>query len=98
MPIEFFGRLLEPDELDTIRQQIEGFGFVEVVDPDVRGIVKCNWPHLLPKLPPKTKMNDDYAIIRQSLQRTCQSHFKVGVKGVRAWTVSGSYATPLPRP
>ena len=51
MPIEFLhGRPLEPDELDAIRQQIEEFDTIEAIDP---GIVKCNWPNLLAKLPPE---------------------------------------------
>lgn len=54
MPIEFLhGRPLGPDELDMIRQQIEGFDTIEAIDPEVRGIVERNWPHLLAKLPPE---------------------------------------------
>jgi hypothetical protein len=54
MPIEFLhGRPLEPDELDAIRQQIEEFDTIEEIDPEVRGIVKRNWPHLMAKLPPE---------------------------------------------
>jgi hypothetical protein len=54
MPIEFFqGRPLEPEELEAIRQQIEGFDTIEAIDPEIRGIVERNWPHLLAKLPPK---------------------------------------------
>ncbi len=37
-----------------IRMQIEcGFDTIEAIDPEVRGIVKRNWPHLLAKLPPE---------------------------------------------
>jgi predicted thioredoxin/glutaredoxin len=55
MPIEFLhGRPLEPEELEMIRQQIErGFDVIDAIDPEIRGIVKRNWPHLLPKLPPE---------------------------------------------
>ncbi len=47
------GRPLEPEELETIRQQLEEFDTVEAIDPEVRGIVARNWPHLLAKLPPE---------------------------------------------
>jgi len=54
MPIEFLhGRPLDPDELDAIRQQIEDFDTIEIIAPEVRRIVKRNWPHLLSKLPPE---------------------------------------------
>jgi hypothetical protein len=55
MPIEFlYGRPLNPEELDMIRQQIEsGFDQIAVIDPGIRGIVARNWPHLLAKLPPE---------------------------------------------
>ncbi|MGJ4945116.1 hypothetical protein ACQR1W_31460 [Bradyrhizobium sp. HKCCYLS1011] len=53
MPIEFLhGRVLDPEELDAIRQQIEDFDSIEAIDPEVRGIVERNWPHLMAKLPP----------------------------------------------
>ena len=52
MPIEFFhGRALEPEELEEIRSQIESFDKVKAIDPEIRGIVERNWPHLLHKLP-----------------------------------------------
>ena len=47
------GRPLEPEELETIRQQLEELDTVEAIDPEVRGIVARNWPHLLAKLPPE---------------------------------------------
>ena len=54
MPIEFYqGRPLEPEDLEQIRQQIEQFDTIEAIDPEMRGIVERNWPHLIPKLPPK---------------------------------------------
>ena len=54
MPMEFLhGRPLEPEELEIMRQQLEEFDTVEVIDPEVRGIVARNWPHLLAKLPPE---------------------------------------------
>lgn len=54
MPMEFYhGRALEPEELESIRQQIEQFDTVDVIDPEIRRIVERNWPHLLSKLPPE---------------------------------------------
>src|SRR5260370_11668603 len=55
MPMEFLhGRPLSPEELEMLRQQIEeGFDNIAEVDPEIRGIVARNWPHLLPKLPPQ---------------------------------------------
>jgi hypothetical protein len=32
---------------------LTGFEVIAAVDPEVRGIVARNWPHLLPKLPPE---------------------------------------------
>jgi hypothetical protein len=47
-----------PDELEIIRLQVEsGFEPVEAIDPEIREIVKRNWPHLLAKLPPE---DDDH--------------------------------------
>jgi hypothetical protein len=55
MPVEFVhGWPLSADELELIRQQIEeGFDNIAEVDPEIRGIVARNWPHLLSKLPPE---------------------------------------------
>ena len=55
MAIEYLhGRPLEPEELEMIHQQIEfGFDTIDGIDPEIRGIVERNWPHLLPKLPPR---------------------------------------------
>src|SRR5262249_13367623 len=55
MPVEFlYGRPLSPEELDMLRHQIEeGFDNIAEVDPEIRGIVARNWPHLLTKLPPE---------------------------------------------
>jgi hypothetical protein len=39
--------------LDLIRQQLEEMDDVTAIDPEVRGIVERNWPHLLAKLPPE---------------------------------------------
>jgi hypothetical protein len=48
MPMEFmFGRPLSPEELDTIRKQIESMGDNTAVTDEVRGIVERNWPHLV---------------------------------------------------
>jgi hypothetical protein len=53
-PMEFYqGRPLEPEELEAIRQQIEQFDTIEAIDPEMRGIVERNWPHLVSKLPPE---------------------------------------------
>ena len=52
MPMEFYqGRALQPEELETIRRQIEQFDTIEAIDPEMRGIVERNWPHLVAKLP-----------------------------------------------
>ena len=55
MSVEFLhGRPLSPEELEMIRQQIEkGFNNITEVDPEIRGIVARDWPHLLSKLPPE---------------------------------------------
>jgi hypothetical protein len=54
MPMEFYqGRPLEPEELEAIRQQIEQFDTIEAIDPEMRGIVERNWPHLVAKRPPE---------------------------------------------
>jgi hypothetical protein len=48
------GRQLTQDELDMIRAQLESrFDAVDAIDPEIRGIVERNWPHLLAKLPPE---------------------------------------------
>jgi hypothetical protein len=45
---------LSAEDLEMIRQQIEeGFDNITEVDPEIRGIVARNWPHLLSKLPPE---------------------------------------------
>jgi hypothetical protein len=54
MPVEFLhARPLGPEELEMIRQQIEALDDIDVIDDEIRGIVKRNWAHLLPKLPPE---------------------------------------------
>ena len=59
MPMEFYqGRPLDPEELEQIRQQIEQLDTVDVIDPEIRGIVERNWPHLISKLPPKDDDGD----------------------------------------
>jgi hypothetical protein len=45
--------------LEAIRQQIEHFDTIEAIDPEMRGIVERNWPHLLHKLPPEDAEGDD---------------------------------------
>jgi hypothetical protein len=54
MPIEFLHcRPLGTEQLEMIRAQIEEFDEIRNVDPEIRGIVARNWPHLLAKLPPE---------------------------------------------
>jgi hypothetical protein len=48
-----FGRPLEPEELDLLRQQIESMDDITAIEDEVRGIVERNWPHLLSKLSPE---------------------------------------------
>jgi hypothetical protein len=33
-------------DLERIRQEIESFDYISAIYPEVRGIVKRNWPHL----------------------------------------------------
>jgi hypothetical protein len=52
MPIEFLnGQPLGPDELETIRQEIESLDRINAISDEMRGIVARDWPHLLAKLP-----------------------------------------------
>ena len=54
MPMEFYhGRPLEPEELENIRRQIETFDIIQVIDPEIRGIIERHWPWLVAKLPPE---------------------------------------------
>ncbi|MCK1402038.1 hypothetical protein IVB45_17455 [Bradyrhizobium sp. 4] len=54
MKMEFYqGQPLDPDQLEALRMQIESFDSIEVIDPEIRGIVERNWPHLVAKLPPE---------------------------------------------
>ena len=46
-----FGRPLEPEELELLRQQVESMDDITAIDYEIRGIVERNWPHLLSKLP-----------------------------------------------
>jgi hypothetical protein len=53
MPIEIYqGHVLNPDQLEALRIQIESFDSIEQVDPELRGIIERNWPHLVAKIPP----------------------------------------------
>ncbi|EIG56178.1 hypothetical protein [Bradyrhizobium sp. WSM1253] len=53
MPIEVYqGHVLDPDQLEALRIQIESFDTIEQVDAELRGIIERNWPHLVAKLPP----------------------------------------------
>jgi hypothetical protein len=54
MPIEVYrGRVLDPDQLEALRIEIEKFDTIEEVDAEMRGIIERNWPHLAAKLPPE---------------------------------------------
>jgi hypothetical protein len=53
MPTEYLdGHPLSPDELDTIRRDIEAMDSIDAISDQLRGIVERNWPHLVSKLPP----------------------------------------------
>jgi hypothetical protein len=52
MPEFFGGEPLTPEDLDAMRRQIEELDTIDEIDPEVRAIMKRNWPHLLAKLPP----------------------------------------------
>jgi hypothetical protein len=47
------GRPLSVEELEGLRMEIESFDEIGAIDPEVRGIVARNWPHLLAKLLPE---------------------------------------------
>jgi hypothetical protein len=49
---------LSPEDLETIRREIESFDDITIVDDEIRGIVARNWPHLLAKLPHHKKTID----------------------------------------
>lgn len=52
MPIEVYqGQVLDSDQLEALRIEIEKFDTIEEVDPELRGIIERNWPHLVAKLP-----------------------------------------------
>jgi hypothetical protein len=54
MPIEVYqGHVLDPDQLEALRIEIEKFGTIVEIDAEMRGIIGRNWPHLLAKLPPE---------------------------------------------
>ncbi|MCP3388859.1 hypothetical protein NLM27_08725 [Bradyrhizobium sp. CCGB12] len=54
MPIEIYrGHVLDPDQLEALRLQLENFATIDEVDPELRGIIERNWPHLAAKLPPE---------------------------------------------
>jgi hypothetical protein len=51
MPMEFLhGRPLSPEDLETIRREIEAMDDITAVDDEIRGIIARNWPYLLAKL------------------------------------------------
>ena len=46
------GRRLGPEELDTIRRELEAMDRIAAISAALRDIVLRRWPHLAPKLPP----------------------------------------------
>jgi hypothetical protein len=84
MPMEFYqGRPLKPEELQAIRQQIERFDTIEAIDPEMRGIVERNWPHLIAKLPRRTADASDLGSahgqkVWESARRPQVPHFANG--------------------
>lgn len=53
MPIEIYrGHVLDPDQMEALRVQLENFDSIQEVDAELRGIIERNWPHLIAKLPP----------------------------------------------
>jgi hypothetical protein len=46
------GRRLGPEELETIRRELEAMDRIEAVSDEMRALVLRRWPHLAPKLPP----------------------------------------------
>jgi hypothetical protein len=46
--------MIGPDELDTIKRELEAMDRIEVISDDLRAIVMRRWPHLESKLPPET--------------------------------------------
>ncbi|MCP3395348.1 hypothetical protein NLM27_42195 [Bradyrhizobium sp. CCGB12] len=54
MSIEIYrGRVLDPDQLEALRLELENFATIDEVDFELRGIIERNWPHLAAKLPPE---------------------------------------------
>jgi hypothetical protein len=54
MPIAFLHRRpFSPEDLETIRREIEAMDDIGAVDDEIRGIVARNWPDLVSKLPPE---------------------------------------------
>ena len=49
----FRGRILSPAELTQIRRSIGDFASTEVVDEEMRELIKQQWPDLVAKLPPR---------------------------------------------
>jgi hypothetical protein len=54
MAREYFrGHMLTPQNLETLRRQVESFAMIDEIDDEVRGIVMRNWPELAAKIPPE---------------------------------------------
>ncbi|MCK1575765.1 hypothetical protein [Bradyrhizobium sp. 174] len=51
MPIEIYrGHVLDPDQMEALRVQLENLDSIQEVDAELRGIIERNWPHLIAKL------------------------------------------------
>jgi hypothetical protein len=54
MAKEYFrGHMLTPQNLETLRRQVESFAMVDEIGDEVRGIVMRNWPELAANIPPE---------------------------------------------
>ncbi|MCP3395393.1 hypothetical protein NLM27_42500 [Bradyrhizobium sp. CCGB12] len=42
MPIEIYRGVLDPDQLEGLRLQLENFAIIDEVDPELRGIIERN--------------------------------------------------------
>jgi hypothetical protein len=52
-PDVFAGAELDEDELNAIRRYLESLDHIDEITDELRALVVRNWPHLVPKLPPK---------------------------------------------
>jgi hypothetical protein len=49
----FRGRVLSRGELKLIREEVESFDAIDVVDDEMRELIEREWPDLAVKLPPR---------------------------------------------